>query len=217
MLKLKRFDKNKRKLNSKYVIIASIMLIFMLSIFALYKSYALYKVQEEYDVIKSRIGEFNTEDIILSYTVNGEKTDINFPSKESNYTGNSVECSDGTTAGWDNTTWSLTNITPGDSKKIKCIIDFKGPYKESILNGTDPVLSDNLIPIVIADDGTVTKADIKEQWYKYEDKKWANAVILSDDTKTYNNGDTIPEDNIESYFVWIPKYSYQIFNLGETD
>ena len=218
MLKLKRFDKNKRKLNSKYVIIASIMLIFMLSIFALYKSYALYKVQEEYDVIKSKIGEFNNEDIILSYTVNGEKTDINFPSKESNYTVNSVECSDGTTAGWDNNTWGLINITPGASKKIKCNIDFhKNDYTESILNGTDPVLSDNLVPVVLADDGTVTKADIKEQWYKYEDKKWANAVILKDSTKTYNNGDTIPEDNIESYFVWIPKYSYQIFNLGETD
>ena len=218
MLKLKRFDKNKRKLNSKYVIIASIMLIFMLSIFALYKSYALYKVQEEYDVIKSRIGEFNADDIILSYTVDGEKTDINFPSKESNYTANSVECSDGTKAGWDNTTWSLTNITPGASKKIKCNIDFhKNDYTESILNGTDPVLSDDLVPVVLSDDGTVTKADIKEQWYKYEDKKWANAVILSDNTQTYNNGDIIPEDNIESYFVWIPKYSYQIFNLGETD
>ena len=218
MLKLKRFDKNKRKLNSKYVIIAGIMLIFMLSMFALYKSYALYKVQEEYDVIKSRIGEFNNEDVILSYTVNGTKTDINFPSKESNYTVNSVECSDGTTAGWDNNTWGLINISPGASKKIKCNIDFhKNEYTESILNGTDPVLSDNLVPVVLADDGTVTKADIKEQWYKYEDKKWANAVILKDSTKTYNNGGTIPEDNIESYFVWIPKYSYQIFNLGETD
>ena len=90
-------------------------------------------------------------------------------------------------------------------------------YTESILNGTDPVLSDNLVPVVLADDGTVTKADINTEWYKYEDKKWANAVILSDNTQTYNNGDIIPEDNIESYFVWIPKYSYQIFNLGETD
>ncbi len=90
-------------------------------------------------------------------------------------------------------------------------------YTESILNGTDPVLSDNLVPVVLSDDGTVTKADINTEWYKYEDKKWANAVILSDDTQTYNNGDTIPEDNIESYFVWIPKYSYQIFNLGTTD
>ena len=90
-------------------------------------------------------------------------------------------------------------------------------YTESILNGTDPVLSDNLVPVALADDGTVTKADTTSDWYSYENKKWANAVILSDNTQTYNNGDIIPEDNIESYFVWIPKYSYQIFNLGETD
>ena len=90
-------------------------------------------------------------------------------------------------------------------------------YTESILNGTDPVLSDNLVPVVIADNGTVTKADTTSDWYSYENKKWANAVILADNTKTYNNGDIIPEDNIESYFVWIPKYSYQIFNLGTTD
>ena len=95
--------------------------------------------------------------------------------------------------------------------------ELKETYTEALLNGTDPVLSDNLIPVTLADDGTVTKADIKEQWYKYEEKKWANAVILSDSSKTYNNGDIIPEDNIESYFVWIPKYSYQIFNLGTTD
>ena len=195
MLKLKRFNKDKRKLNSKYVMITGIMLIFMVSIFALYKSYALYKVQEEYDLIKSRIGTFDDEDIILSYTVNGEKLDINFPSKNSGYKVLKVTCEDNTTASWDNNTWSLTNITPGASKKIKCNIDFKGPYKENILNGTDPVLSDNLIPVTLADDGTVTKADTNTEWYKYEDKKWANAVILSDNTKTYNNGDIIPEDN----------------------
>ena len=90
-------------------------------------------------------------------------------------------------------------------------------YKEALLNGTDPVLSDNLVPVTLADDGTVTKADTNAEWYKYEDKKWANAVILVDENKTYNNGDIIPEDNIESYFVWIPKYSYQIFNIGTTD
>ena len=98
-----------------------------------------------------------------------------------------------------------------DTKKIN------KEYKEALLNGTDPVLSDNLIPVTLADDGTAIKADTNAEWYKYEDKKWANAVILSDDTQTYNNGDIIPEDNIESYFVWIPKYSYQIFNLGTTD
>ena len=87
-------------------------------------------------------------------------------------------------------------------------------YTESILNGTDPVLKDNLVPIKIASDGTVTKADTSKEWYNYENKEWANAVILKDETKTYNNGDTIPESNIESYFVWIPRYKYQIFDEG---
>ncbi len=87
-------------------------------------------------------------------------------------------------------------------------------YTESILNGTDPVLKDNLVPIVIATDGTVTKADLYQEWYNYANKEWANAIILKDESITYNNGDIIPEDNIESYFVWIPRYKYQIFDEG---
>ena len=87
-------------------------------------------------------------------------------------------------------------------------------YKEEMLNGTDPVLSENLIPVTIENNGTVKKADIYSDWYSYANKKWANAVILSDETKTYEVGETIPEDNIESYFVWIPRYKYQIFDLG---
>ena len=38
--------------------------------------------------------------------------------------------------------------------------------------------------------------------------------MLKDEEITYQNGETIPEDNIESYFVWIPKYSYQLWDLG---
>ena len=87
-------------------------------------------------------------------------------------------------------------------------------YKEAILNGTDPVLKDNLIPIKIANDGTVSKADISKEWYSYANKEWANAIILKDESITYNNGETIPETNIESYFVWIPRYKYQIFDEG---
>jgi len=87
-------------------------------------------------------------------------------------------------------------------------------YHETVLNGTDPVLTDNLIPVLIADDGTVTKANTQEEWYKYEEQRWANAVVLIDNTIVYNNGDTIPESNIESYFVWIPRYKYKIFNMG---
>ena len=87
-------------------------------------------------------------------------------------------------------------------------------YKESILNGTDPVLASNLVPVVISDSGVVTKASTASSWYNYENKIWANSVILKDESIQYQNGEEIPESNIESYFVWIPKYSYQLFDLG---
>ena len=35
-----------------------------------------------------------------------------------------------------------------------------------------------MIPITIENDGTVRKADLTKPWYSYENKKWANAVIL---------------------------------------
>ena len=87
-------------------------------------------------------------------------------------------------------------------------------YKEEILNGTEPKLEDPLIPVTIEDDGTVKKADLTSKWYSYEEKRWANAIILKDESKTYNNGEVIPEEEIESYFVWIPKYSYKLWDLG---
>ena len=87
-------------------------------------------------------------------------------------------------------------------------------YKEEILNGTEPKLEDPLIAVTIENDGTVKKADTTTKWYSYEEKKWANAVILKDESKSYNNGEVIPEEEIESYFVWIPKYSYKLWDLG---
>ena len=88
-----------------------------------------------------------------------------------------------------------------------------GAYSEDILNGTDPILN-KLIPVVIDGKGTVQKVDTNYTWYNYENKEWANAVILKDETKTYKNEEIIPESNIESYFVWIPRYKYKIFDEG---
>ena len=88
-------------------------------------------------------------------------------------------------------------------------------YNEGILNGTDPVLGDNMIPVTIEKDGTVKYADINKKWYSYRNKEWANAVILNT-SNTYNVGDIIPESEIESYFVWIPRYKYKLFNVDNT-
>jgi len=77
-----------------------------------------------------------------------------------------------------------------------------------------PEIKGDLIPVTMLNDGTVKKADTTTEWYNYKNKQWANAVILMDKTQSYNTGDTIPESNIESYFVWIPRYKYKIFDEG---
>ncbi|MDD3241818.1 MAG: type II secretion system protein [Bacilli bacterium] len=84
-------------------------------------------------------------------------------------------------------------------------------YADRILNGADPVLGSGMIPVTIMDDGTVKYADVNSEWYNYTNKNWANAVILS--SGTYNVGDIIPEANIQSYFVWIPRYKYKLWNV----
>ena len=123
-----------------------------------------------------------------------------------------------------NNTFDIGKINLIVNKKLKSIkivhqffdktLAEKVLYKEIILNGTDPVLSDNLVPVTIDNDGTVKKADLYSNWYSYANKRWANAVILEDPTQVYTEGQEIPEANIESYFVWIPKYKYKLFDLG---
>ena len=90
-------------------------------------------------------------------------------------------------------------------------------YTEELLNGTDPVLEEPLIAVTIEADGTVKRADLTSEWYSYANKEWANAIILTDESQNsnYESGEVIPEEAIESYFVWIPKYRYQIWDLGE--
>ncbi len=90
-------------------------------------------------------------------------------------------------------------------------------YSEKILNGSDPVLKDRLIPVTIDPNGTVTYANVQEKWYKYEEKEWANAVILVDNPSNtdYKVGNQIEEKDIESYFVWIPRYKYELWNVDD--
>lgn len=88
------------------------------------------------------------------------------------------------------------------------------PYSDSILNGADPVLTGGLIPVTITNNGTVEYADVYESWYDYSNKQWANAVILVDGAGAkYDEGDVINEDDIQAYFVWVPKYKYKLWNV----
>ena len=93
-------------------------------------------------------------------------------------------------------------------------------YKEAILNGAYPELDDGMIPVIVANDGTVTKADLTTKWYSYAEKMWANAVLVKEDKrqdyKDADGGSTIDTSDILGYFVWIPRFKYFIPTGGTT-
>ena len=82
-------------------------------------------------------------------------------------------------------------------------------------NGTPnlPVLSDNMIPVVYNGYNWV-KADTSSRWYDYERQMWANAVTVTNESRSsYQSakvGTKINMSDILQMFVWIPRYSYTI-------
>ena len=57
------------------------------------------------------------------------------------------------------------------------------------------------------------------QWYDYNLKKWANAVLVtSTNRSTYQSasaGTEITESDILAYYVWIPRYKYRVWNISK--
>ena len=88
-----------------------------------------------------------------------------------------------------------------------------------------PVLADGMIPVVY-DESTSTwvKADVTSStstygWYDYDQKKWANAVLVtSTNRSTYQSastGTTIADADILAFYVWIPRYKYKVWNINK--
>lgn len=80
-----------------------------------------------------------------------------------------------------------------------------------------PILDDSMIPIVFDTTGnntiikTISSAD--SNWYDYDNQEWANAILVTDSSRsTYKGttGVTVNEEDILAYYVWIPRYKYQI-------
>ena len=83
-----------------------------------------------------------------------------------------------------------------------------------------PVLAEGMIPIAY-DGSKWVKADNNNedeanQWYDYQNKMWANAVMVTSTKRdTYMNagiGTEVKEEDILAYYVWIPRYKYKLFN-----
>ena len=124
-----------------------------------------------------------------------------------------------------NTTWYYrvyTWVDGGNNPNIENAT-FKATLQASLLGSKPlPVLTSGLIPVTIANDGTVTAVSkMDNNWFDYTQKQWANAVLTtSTNRSTYQtiaNGvgssTTIPSSEILAYYVWIPRYSYKIWTL----
>ena len=120
MLKLRKFKK--RKLTNKNIMVSFAILIGFLSIGYLSKSYAIYKMQKEFDVIKSKIGTFTNGDVKVAVLVDGKETN-EFPSYETNYKIESVECTNGVTGSFDVENWQVT-IADMKATSTKCTVSF---------------------------------------------------------------------------------------------
>lgn len=82
----------------------------------------------------------------------------------------------------------------------------------------EPKLLEGMIPIVYNEfNQTWVKASM-EDWYDYDNKKWANAVMVTSNTReNYINAKVetpIKEEDILAYYVWIPRYKYKLFNTN---
>ena len=89
------------------------------------------------------------------------------------------------------------------TEEYTCKLEFNAVERKEVgissNKPAEPELTNDLVPVIIADNGTVKKADTTTEWYNYENKVWANAVILKDDYDDLNengkiNGAT-KEDN----------------------
>ena len=74
-----------------------------------------------------------------------------------------------------------------------------------------------MIPVTY-DGSKWVKADTSSKWYDYNNQEWANAVTVTEENRaTYMSapaGTEIPMEDINTMWVWIPRYEYMYTNLG---
>ena len=98
---------------------------------------------------------------------------------------------------------------------------------DTVLNGAYPELDDKMVPVIYENNKWVV-ANTKMKYYDYENGKYANMVLVrknkdidDDNSKSrdyYLTDEAIGEEvyieDILAFYVWIPKYRYQIWNIN---
>ena len=221
MVRLRKFKE--KKLTNKNITISFAILIGFLSIGYLSKSYAIYKLEKKYDLIQSKIGTFTNGDVKVAVLVDGKETN-EFPSYETNYKIESVECTNGVTGSFDVENWQVT-IADMKATSTKCTVSFNSSAtneitpinmsKKEILALNDEIkntsakeLANYLYPVgsiyMSTEDDTVEKVQNKfgGTWVRYAEdttlvgyKENTNKVNDTGGSKTV----TLTTDNLPSH------------------
>ena len=112
------------------MIICSIVgILGVLGAITLYRTYALYEEEKEFNVLKGTIPDFGYDIKMLSVVVD-DKKETNIPARGLYKT--NVDCTNGTTGEWDYNAWNLTleNV----SSNAKCNITFTSNLSEEEYN-----------------------------------------------------------------------------------
>ena len=88
---------------------------------------------------------------------------------------------------------------PGDKRRIEIL---------------EPILDENMIRVIYNETTSTWEKAGSKNWYDYDTGKWANAVTVTGASRSKyqsaTSGTAIPMDDIETMWVWIPRYSYTI-------
>ena len=105
------------------------------------------------------------------------------------------------------------NEVQGTIYQSKIVVE---SYDRKQNSPNSPMLDEGMIAVKYENNNWV-KADrtnLNNDWYNYDELMWANAVTVSESSRsTYLNADVgtvISMDDIETMWVWIPRYSYSI-------
>jgi len=101
------------------IILSSVVICIVITLASSYAYYQSIELQNPYD---TKVGEFNSGDIIFAVTIDGESSST-FPVKEAGYIVESVTCDKGATGKWDNGLWDIRVSGLTQSQTI-CNIEF---------------------------------------------------------------------------------------------
>ena len=122
--------------------------------------------------------------------------------------------------------WLDAKETSSDTMNQSFELSLNGNCVDQKEEPNAPVLDDGMIPVVFdTSNDTVVKtvSSTDNSWYNYSNQEWANAVLVKEDgtqTRAYykaNPGIEINQADILAYYVWIPRYKYQIWSTDNNN